>query len=129
MAGVVVPAYAETQPVKKVTLTWTSSAGGAADFTTKALNGVLLAVEFVPGSGGSQPTDDYDVHINDTQGLDVLRNLGVDLDNATSQFYVPAIMNGAAGAVGSLVPIEGPLTLAVTGAGNTKSGSIYLFIR
>lgn len=117
MAGTVTVSEERHGTLKKVHFTWTSSAGGAADgSTTKAYNGVLLRAVFVPG--GTTPTDQYDVVVNDADGYDVLAGHGANRSNAAAETVVSAM-----GAVANDV-----LTLGVTNGGNAKGGEVILYI-
>lgn len=130
MAGSVSVTYQEHTSVRVVELDWTSSADtGAADGVTKALNGVLCGVQFVPDGAPTAPSNNYDVTLKDPYGLDVLCALGTNLSDTTAVFYAPMIVNGAAGTIGVPPPVNGLLTLAVTGAGNSKGGKIVLYLR
>jgi hypothetical protein len=122
--------YQEHLSVRRVEFDWLSDdAAGTAAATTKALNGELVGVQFIPDAAPTQPDNAYDVTLTDPRGLDVLCGLGANLANNASQFYVPKILNGAAGAQASNVPIDGALTLAVAAAGNAKGGTIVLLLR
>jgi hypothetical protein len=106
--------------LRKITFTWTSSAGGAADgITTAVLTGEILRVVQIPDGGATQPTDLYDVVVTDSDGADVLHGLGANLSNATAT-------NKDSG-LGSVT--NSKLTLAVTNAGNAKAGKTILYIR
>src|SRR3972149_747282 len=75
--------------VKKVLFDWLSVDGGgdagkARKTTTNAYNGVLERAIFVPDGGGTQPTNAYDVTVEDEDGYDVLIGLGADLSNAAA---------------------------------------------
>jgi len=128
MAGSVSITYSETRTVKKITLDWTSNASGDATVDTKALSGQILRVCFIPDSGGTQPTDQYDVVLNDADGIDVLEGLGANLSNSTSTDVVPVVTDGNAGNM-QPVAVDGVLSLAVSNAGNSKGGKVILYIR
>lgn len=103
-----------------IRLAWTSTAGGAVSansFTPK--RGRLTQVKFVPGAGGVQPTDQYDVTLVDTDGADVLQAEGANLSNATAKVKTFA------------TPVElppGALDLIVANAGNAKQGTVVLWV-
>ena len=107
--------------IKQVQWDWLSTAGGAAgDTTTSYYNGRVISAVFEPDGGGTQPTDLYDVVVNDADGYDVLAGQGANLSNAATVYKVEANL-GAAG--------ESKLTLSVTNAGNAKGGKVTLYIR
>ena len=122
MAGTVtLTEITHTQP-KKITFTWTSSAGGAADGATSGTySGEIIRAVQVPDSGGTQPTDLYDVVLTDADGADVLHGLGANLSNAA------ATNKAAKDGLGAVV--NSVLTLAVTNAGNAKGGKTIVYLR
>lgn len=123
MAGTVTVTEVIYDFIRKVTFTWVSSAGGAADgVTTNIYTGEIVAAYQVPDGGGTQPTTLYDVVVNDSDGVDVLNAGGANLSNA-----VTTIKNLFKDGLGC---VQGStLTLAVTNAGNAKGGKTILYIR
>ena len=106
MAGTVTVSEETHGTLKKVHFTWTSSAGGAADgSSTGAYNGVLLRAVFVPGTGGDQPTDQYDVVVDDADGHDVLAGQGANRSNAAAETVVSAPVITASVVRGALAVI------------------------
>lgn len=107
------------------TLAWTSTAGGAVSANPVSVGpGWIESVKFVPGSGGTQPTDLYDVTLVDTNGVDVLNAQGANLSNATGlylQFNPPLFFPGS----GSSQTLD----LVIANAGNAKTGVAYVWIR
>ncbi len=108
---------------------WTSDAAGAVT-EVGALSGItgeIWQVQFIPDSGGTQPTDAYDVTLLNAQGVDVLQGYGVDRSNddahATNLIF-PMNDNG-----GSVWLWRAELTPAISNAGNAKGGTIYLFFK
>lgn len=104
------------------TVSWTSTAGGAVSgnaFPVKS--GLILQVKFMPGSGGTQPTDLYDITLSDEQSVDVLNAQGSNLSNATGlylQFDPPLWHDG-----------DNDLDLVVSNAGASKTGTFYVWVR
>ena len=128
MAGTLVTTYSETRTVKKVVLDWLSDASGDCTGNTVALSGQILRVVFVPDSGGTAPTNLYDVVLNDADSLDVLAGLGANLSNTTSTQVVPVVTNGTAGNMAPMA-VDGILSLAVSNGGNAKGGQVILYMR
>lgn len=107
--------------VKKVTFAWTSSAGGAADgVTSEVFDGKVIGLTTVPAGGGDAPSDNYDVAINDGDGHDVLLGAGANRDTANTEHVAEASLGAVA---------HSRLTLAVTNGGDSKQGSVILYIR
>ena len=122
MAGTVTVTETTYTSVKKIKWVWTSTSGGAADLvTTKAFDGLLERVAFIPDGGGTQPTDNYDITITDADGVDVLAGLGANLSNAAT--VVKTHANGLTAVAGST------LTLNVTNAGSAKGGIVIVYLR
>ena len=119
MAGTVVTTEQTHRTLQRIKFAWTSSAGGAADATTaKVYIGEVLTLVTDPGA--TAPTDNYDVVVNDADGIDVLAGAGADRDTANTEHVLAASLGGC---------VDSKLTLAVTNAGNAKEGAVYLYIR
>lgn len=131
MAGSVSISYQETRTVRKITLDWTSDASGNVSGTnTKYLSGEILRIIFIPDSGGTQPTDGYDVVLNDDNGVDILANQGANLSNANTSVVCPgvALKDGTTTSVRPVV-IDDTLELQVSNAGASKGGKVILYMR
>jgi len=131
MAGTLSLSYSETRTVKKVTFDWLSDASGNVSGThTKHLSGEILRVVFIPDSGGTQPTDLYDVTLEDDSGMDVLAGQGANLSNASTTNVTPGVpfKDGATTSVSKMV-VDDLLELKVSNAGNAKGGQVILYIR
>lgn len=102
-------------------LAWTSDdSAGTVALPFVARGGSLVQFKFYPGTGGTQPSNLYDVTITDADGFDILQGQGANLSNATATLYVvaaPGFMDG------------GTYTVNVSGAGNSKTGRIVLYVR
>lgn len=110
-----------TGTVKRLVFAWTSDADGDASIeTTEVYDGKLIGAVFVPGSDTAQPTNEYNVALNDSTGLDLLAAQGADLSNSAGSIAVEAELLAAAG---------DRLTLVVSDAGDTKSGQVIVWIR
>src|SRR5258708_2022396 len=115
----------------RVVLAWTSDASGNVNgLPTGNINGTICKVEFVPGTGGSQPTDLYDVTLTDAAGVDVLAGQGANLSQTTATAVVPGVSfkDGTTTSAAPCVVAEA-LTLNVSNAGNAKSGQVILYLR
>ena len=56
----------------------------ATALTTGKLDGYLIAIETNPGA--TAPTDNYDITLPDSDGIDVLQGLGANRDTANSEY-------------------------------------------
>lgn len=110
--------------VKLVIADWTSddSTGAVSASTTNKYNGVIQAVAFEPDSGGTQPTNLYDVTITDSNSVDLAYTGGANLSNA-------AMVLKTYCADGLFPVANSALTVNVTNAGNSKGGKVYIYIR
>lgn len=119
MAGMVCTiTYKGWSTIKTVTFTWLSDdAAGTASGTTKPISGVILRAVTDPGE--TAPTDDYDIVVNDANGVDVMAAALADRDTANTEQVIPAV--GPA--------VSGPLTMEVSAAGNAKEGVLVLYYR
>ena len=108
--------------VKKIKAAWVSddSAGTASGTTTYGYSGKIELLTTVPSGGGTAPTDNYDITLVDGDSVDVLAGSGADRDTANTEQVVASSL----GAVAS-----SKLTLSISGAGNSKQGTVYIYIR
>ncbi len=108
--------------IKKITMAWTCTAGGAVSgtLTDSVFNGEIVRLVTVPGTAGNAPTDNYDVTIVDEDGTDVLMGAGVDRDTANTEQVLATSLG---------VVANDKLELRVANAGSAKSGTVYLYIR
>jgi len=120
MAGTVAVTETTHTSVKKVKFVWVSSAGGAADATTTAtFDGEIIKVITSPGTGGTQPTDDYDLVLTNSDGVDMLAGQGANRDDTA----IESISSGMGGLAAE------KLTLGITNAGSAKAGTVLVYIR
>jgi hypothetical protein len=122
MAGTVTVSEDRIGRINKITFAWTSSSGGAADgVTTGYYTGEIVRAVQIPGTSGTQPTNAYDIVVNDSDSADALVGLGANLSNAAN---TSSTTKDGLGAIA-----DTQLTLAVTNAGNAKTGSTILYIK
>jgi hypothetical protein len=123
--------------VTKHSIAWTSDAAGAVSGNTMSMPpGSIVAVEFIPGSGGTQPTNAYDVDFLDAEGVSMFSDgaatpasIGLDLSNAAAAHRVPFI-HGAAGSTYVRAWLQGGSGYqpTVAAAGNAKTGTIEIYV-
>ncbi len=107
--------------VKKVTYQWTSNAtGDATAVTTQQYDGAIQRLVTVPGTAGDQPTNLYDVVVQDGDDVDVLMGEGLDRSNVNTE-QVNAASLGIVG--------YSTLTFVISGAGDSNTGVVHLYIR
>jgi len=107
--------------VKKIKAEWTSddASGAVSGTTTYPYSGKLIGAITVP-DGTAAPTPDYDIAINDDDSVDVALGALANRHTSNTEYVAEASMAGVA---------NSKLTIAVTAAGNSKKGVIYLYIR
>ena len=121
MAGtVVVTEERDPHSISKITFDFTtSSSTGAADATTnEAYQGKVVLAEIIPGS--TAPSAAWDVAVTDGDSVDVLLGYGTDMSATATTIIKEDYLGACAGDL---------LTLAVTNAGNSKTGKVILYIR
>jgi hypothetical protein len=120
----VLPHNSQSKNVKQLAIGWTSDASGNVSEVIPLLEGVIQRVEYVPGTAGVQPTNGYNVTLLSIAGIDVLGATGATLSNTTASSSVPIDAT-------ALLPyaVAGVHTLTVSGAGNAKSGTVYIYYR
>ena len=113
------------------TLTWTAD---AADHTVPntAMSADILAVvegfyieKVTTNPGATAPTDDYDITIEDTDGVDLMGGALLNRDTSTSESAYPIVATGVYGAV----PFDGAPTVKWAGNSvNSATGTIKIFL-
>ena len=104
--GTVVGELSETRTTQKLKLTCTSDANGIVTaITDYYVSGYSGRAIVIPGTGGDEPTNAFNITLKDEQGIDVLYAAGIDSSSAASaQLTATMLMNNI-------------LTVSVTGAG------------
>lgn len=129
MAGTVTKSESYFSSVKKVKFDWTSGTGadaGKADAVSDGVyEGQLKRAVFIPGTGGDIPSDLYDVRILDSDSVDLLGGLGADLNHDAT---VEAFEGSATKNLNHMFS-HTKLTLEVRNAGDTKKGTVILYMR
>jgi hypothetical protein len=117
--------------MRVVIVDWTSDASGNATGTSIKLAGMMLKAVTIPGTAGSAPTDNYDIDITDSDTVNVLTacKTGLhDRDTAnTEETYLFVVNQDTTPlSMGRGPVVCDALTVAITNAGNAKSGRIKL---
>lgn len=116
--------------IVKHTFEWLSDASGNATVPSElVVCGQIERVVFIP-SPSVPPTALYDVTLTDEQGLDVLSGQGANLSASASLSVIPGTPLKD-GTTTSTVPtvVGGILTLNVSNAGDSKGGTVVVYVR
>lgn len=109
--------------VKKIKAVWVSGTGAedgtASGTTTNPFDGRIIGATTVP-DGIAAPTDNYDITVADSDGVDIALGALANRDTANTESAVEASMAGVAHSL---------LTISVAAAGTSKEGTLYLYIR
>ena len=117
--------------VKKVIVSWTSDdTTGAVSGTTRKIVGRLI--KGVTDPGAAAPTASYDIAVTDEEGADVLAACQSTLANRhesnTEQTYFLVLDAAGTPLAQSVHPVVcDALTIAVSNAGNSKTGQLVLY--
>jgi hypothetical protein len=116
--------------VAVLTFTWTADVGDASVPSTTTSTAITAALQHYflymmeTDPGGTAPTDNYDIVVNDANGNDILGGLGADRDTANTETVMPLI----GGANYAPRPIDTALTLVITNnAVNSATGVVKLY--
>jgi hypothetical protein len=108
--------------VKKIKAAWTSDSGTGAvsGTTTNSYSGRIIGACTVPGLAGAQPDDNYNITVSDSDSVDIALGALLLRDELNTEYVAETSMAGVA---------HSTLTIAVTAAGNSNTGVLYLYIR
>lgn len=110
--------------VKRLKITWVSTAGGAVEKTVNvAIDGELL--NLVTDPGAAAPTANYDITIEDDGGIDILNANGMNRHTTTTE-NVTVDSDTAGRPVAVYTP---SYVFKVAAAGASKGGVAILYYR
>ena len=122
MAGSVTITYSSHDTIKYVQWTWTSDGSGDMSGTDTAdLNGRVLRWASNPSS--TAPSANYDIVVNDEDGIDVANGGLVNRHTSNSEHFIPG------GDADPGAAFMGKLSLVVSNAGSTKEGVLRMYYR
>tara|TARA_R100000664_G_scaffold17192_1_gene26114 strand:+ start:4405 stop:4788 length:384 start_codon:yes stop_codon:yes gene_type:complete len=125
MAGSITTTTTKNGSMVKYTMDWLSDASGDVDVDAiPMIQGEIQSVHYFPDAGGTQPSDNYDLTMSDSYGVDILTGTGANLSQTTDTYAVPALSTYFK------VFIEaGSYDLVVANAGNAKGGIVEVIVR
>ena len=108
--------------VWRCSFTWVSDGSGNVNTNPKTIPyGSIIRAEWDPASGADAPTDNYDVTLVDTSGVDLLMGTGADRDTANTEvtlFGTPIYQDG-----------KRDVDLTIANAGATNGGVFTIWVR
>jgi hypothetical protein len=114
--------------IQRIDCAWTSDASGDVSGHAFAVpTGMLLQVKTVP-DGTTAPSDNYDLTVVDGDGADLLGGSGADRDNAKAEIIAPLLGDSTTQNQRPLVDGTDTLDVVVANAGDTKKGTVSLWI-
>ena len=121
MADAVVTITEETQSwIKKVKFAITSATGGTATgTTTESYTGEVKRLVVIPGTTTAQPTNAFDVVVNDEDGYDILAGKGADKSNAAATTIVASM-----GCVAN-----DRITVSASNMGDVKQATVIVYLK
>lgn len=130
MAMSIAAGNATLKDVVKYTFAWTSDAAGAATVASpQKISGEILRVVTIP-SATAAPTTLYDITLTDESSMDVLAAQGANLSATVTAHVCPGLplKDGTTTSVRPIA-VNDILTLNVTNAGDTKAGTVHVYVR
>lgn len=116
--------------VVKHTFAWVSAADGSATVPSSiAVSGRIERVAFIP-SASVAPTNLYDVTLTDADGFDCLAGQGANLSDSAKSHVCPALpLKDGTTTADYPITVDSVLTLNVTNAGDSKAGTVVVYVR
>ena len=125
MAGSITTSVSKDGSLVKYKMDWLSDASGDVDVDAIAMvQGEIQSVHYFPDAGGTQPSDNYDLTMADTYGVDILTGTGSNLSQTTDTYAVPALSTYF-----KVVIEAGSYDLVIANAGNAKGGIVEVLVR
>ena len=125
MAGSITTTSTKNGSLVTYSMNWLSDASG--DVDTDAIpmvQGEIQKVSYLPDAGGTQPSDNYDLTMADSYGVDILTATGANLSQTTDTWAVPALSTYF-----KVIIPAGSYDLVIENAGNAKGGIVEVIIR
>lgn len=125
MAGSITTTVSKDGSMVKYIMDWLSDASGDVDVDAiPMVQGEIQRVSYYPDAGGTQPSDNYDLTMSNSYGVDILTGTGANLSQTTDTWAVPALSTYFK------VFIEaGSYDLVIANAGNAKGGIVEVIVR
>ena len=125
MAGSITTTVSKKNSLVKYKMDWLSDASGDVDVDAiPMIQGEIQSVHYFPDAGGTQPSDNYDLTMTDSYGVDILTGTGANLSQTTDTYAVPALSTYF-----KVVIEAGSYDLVIANAGHAKGGIVEVIVR
>ncbi len=125
MAGSITTTVSKKNSLVKYKMDWLSDASGDVNVDAiPMIQGEIQSVHYFPDAGGTQPSDNYDLTMADSYGVDILTGTGANLSQTTDTYAVPALSTYF-----KVVIEAGSYDLVIANAGNAKGGIVEVIVR
>ena len=125
MAGSITTTVTKIISLVKYKMDWLSDASGDVNVDAiPMIQGEIQSVHYFPDAGGTQPSDNYDLTMADSYGVDILTGTGANLSQTTDTYAVPALSTYF-----KVVIEAGSYDLVIANAGNAKGGIVEVIVR
>ena len=125
MAGSITTTVSKKNSLVKYKMDWLADASGDVDVDAiPMIQGEIQSVHYFPDAGGTQPSDNYDLTMTDSYGVDILTGTGANLSQTTDTYAVPALSTYF-----KVVIEAGSYDLVIANAGNAKGGIVEVIVR
>ena len=125
MAGSITTTVSKKNSLVKYKMDWLSDASGDVDVDAiPMIQGEIQSVHYFPDAGGTQPSDNYDLTMTDSYGVDILTGTGANLSQTTDTYAVPALSTYF-----KVVIEAGSYDLVIANAGNAKGGIVEVIVK
>ena len=125
MAGSISTTGTKNGSLHTYSMDWLSDASGDVDTDAIAMvQGEIQSVHYFPDAGGTQPSDNYDLTMADSYGVDILTGTGANLSQTTDTYAVPALSTYF-----KVFIQAGSYDLVIANAGNAKGGIVEVIVQ
>ena len=124
MAGSITTTVSKKNSLVQYKMDWLSDASGDVNVDAiPMIQGEIQSVHYFPDAGGTQPSDNYDLTMADSYGVDILTGTGANLSQTTDTYAVPALSTYF-----KVVIEAGSYDLVIANAGNAKGGIVEVIV-
>lgn len=97
--------------------------------TTDKICGIIKHVIIYSPDNAYQPSDNWDITISDSLGVDILAGKGANIDRSTVVSYAPMLLDQGGSDEASNMAVCDRLSIAITNLGNSKHFKIMILYK